>query len=319
MTRTVTLPAAPVELTAQVNYDIELDFDYAYLTVNGVGVHTNLSSPDNPFGQNFGEGITGTSGGYVLLTADLSAYAGQTVDLGFRYWTDGFVVGNGFSVDDISITSLPLDDAETDPGWAYAGFERTNGTVVESFFNAYIAEFRQYEGYDESLKTGPYNFGFLDNPDLQNWVEHFPYQEGLLVWYYDESFEDNNVGDHCLDGRCGGLFLPVDAHPDLLMRPDGQVWRPRIQAYDSTFSLKKTDRVCLHFNSDRQCYGRLRANPRFDDTQSYWVEPNPAIGHFGWASVPLPGYGVSIRILEVRNGSHHGADWMKVRIDFDDD
>ena len=68
-----------------------------------------------------------------------------------------------------------------------------------------------------SLRTGPYNFGFGDTkPD---WVEHFPYQDGLLIWYLDYSFADNNVGDNCLSGRCGGLFLPVDAHPELVAPP----------------------------------------------------------------------------------------------------
>ncbi len=151
----------------------------------------------------------------------------------------------GFGVDEISITGLPVDGAETDPGWTYAGFIRTTGTVTQSFFNAYFAEFRQYRGYDDSLRTGPYNFGFPDTaPD---WVEHFPYQDGLLVWYYDTSFADNNVGDNCLSGRCGGLFLPVDSHPDLLIRPDnGMVWRPRVQSYDATFGLEKTDRsACI--------------------------------------------------------------------------
>ena len=38
--------------------------------------------------------------------------------------------------------------------------------------------------YDQYLKTGPYNFGFADKPDL---VEHFPYQDGLLVTYWDTS------------------------------------------------------------------------------------------------------------------------------------
>jgi immune inhibitor A len=329
MTRSVTLPAGTVTLNAKVNYAIELDWDYAYLTVNGTPVATNLSTSTNPNGQNFGNGITGSSGGnWVDLMADLSTYAGQTVTLGFRYWTDGAVAEPGFGVDDIAITSLPLDDAETDPGWAYNGFILTNGVVTQSFFNAYIAEFRQYVGYDKSLKTGPYNFGFLDNPNRQNWVEHFRYQDGLLVWYYDESFPDNNVGDHCLSGRCGGLFLPVDAHPKLLLRPDGQVWRPRIQAYDSTFGLQRTDRICLNFNSVKKCHGSLKGNPVFDDTKSYWVAPNPSIGNFGWASVPLPGFGVSIRVVSVRSGNddrddnHHdfeglGGGWMKVKVRFD--
>jgi len=317
MTRDVTLPSGSVTLTAKVRYEIELDWDYAYLTVNGEPVQTNLSTDTDPNGQNFGHGITGSSGGeWVDLTADLSAYAGQTVTLGFRYWTDGAVSEAGIGIDDIAITGLPLDDAETDPGWTYNGFIRTTGVVTQSFFNAYIAEFRQYLGYDKSLQTGPYNFGFLDNPDLQNWVEHFPYQEGLLVWYYDESFADNNVGDHCAEGRCGGLYLPVDAHPELLIRPDGLVWRPRIQSYDSPFGLKKTDKVCLHFNSEKSCFGGLRGNPVFDDTQSYWFPPDPDIGHFGWASVPLPGFGVTIRVLDIKHAG--GADWMKVRVSFDD-
>jgi immune inhibitor A len=298
MTRSVTLPAGSITLTAKVKYDIELDWDYAYLTVNGNPVATNLSTNTNPNGQNFGNGITGSSSGnWVDLTANLSAFAGQTVTIGFRYWTDVAVANPGFFVDDIAIPGQPLDDAETDPGWTYIGFTRTGSTVTLSFFNAYFAEFRTYKGYDDGLRTGPYNFGFTG--DLANWVEHFPYQDGLLVWYYDTSFEDNNVGDHCAAGRCGGLYLPVDAHPNLLLRPDGKVWRPRIQSFDSTFGVQATDAICLHLADVEQCYPSLPANPKFDDRQSYWVAPNPAIDHFGWASVPLPGFGVTIRVKSV--------------------
>jgi immune inhibitor A len=298
MTRQVTLPAGAVSLSAKVRYEIELDWDYAYLTVNGTPVATNLSTSTNPNGQNFGNGITGSSGGnWADLTADLSAYAGQTVTLGFRYWTDGAVAESGFGLDDLAITGLPTDGAETDPGWSYAGFIRTTGTVTQSFFNAYFAEFRQYRGYDDSLRTGPYNFGFLNTkPD---WVEHFQYQDGLLVSYYDTSFADNNVGDNCASGRCGGLFLPVDAHPALLLRPDGSVWRPRVQSYDSTFGLEPTDKVTLHVKGAESTFGGLPANPLFDDRQSYWVAPNPAIGNFGWASVPLPATGTTIRVVSV--------------------
>ncbi|MFN2104855.1 MAG: immune inhibitor A domain-containing protein [Candidatus Promineifilaceae bacterium] len=300
MARDFTLPAGSPMLTAKVKYDIELDWDYAYLEVNGTPVETNLSTTTNPNGQNFGFGITGTSGGWADLTADLSAYAGQTVTIGFRYWTDVAVANPGMFVDDIAVDGSPLDDAETEFGWNYNGFIRTGSVVSQSFFNAYFAEFRTYKGYDDGLRTGPYNFGFLDNPALGNWVEHFPYQDGLLVWYYDTSFADNNVGDNCASGRCGGLYLPVDAHPELLLRPDnGQVWRPRIQSYDSTFGLEKTDVVCLHMNSVEGCYGGLPANKKFDDTKSYWVAPDPSIGHLGWASVPLPGTGTTIRVASV--------------------
>jgi immune inhibitor A len=232
MSRSVTLPAGAPSLTAKVNVDIELDWDYAYLTVNGAPIATNLSTNTNPFGQNFGNGITGSSGGWTDLTADLSAYAGQTVTIGFRYWTDGAVANPGIFVDDIAISGQALDDAETDFGWAQNGFIRTGSVVTQSFFNAYFAEFRTYKGYDDGLRTGPYNFGFGNTKP--NWVEHFPYQDGLLVWYYDESFADNNIGDNCLAGRCGGLVLPVDAHPDLLLlrimvRSGAHVFSPTTQ------------------------------------------------------------------------------------------
>ncbi len=298
MTRDVTLPAGAVGLTAKARYDIELDWDYAYLTVNGTPVNTNLSTATNPNGQNFGEGITGNSGGaWVDLTADLSAYAGQTVTIGFRYWTDGAVAEAGFGVDDIAITGQPVDGAESDAGWAFNGFQSTTGTVTQSFFNAYFAEYRNYRGYDDGLRTGPYNFGF---PSMPNKVEHYPYQDGLLVWYYDTSFADNNVGDNCLAGRCGGLDLPVDAHPDLLLRPDnGQVWRPRVQSYDSTFGLDRTDKITLHINNYEQKIGGLPAVSKFDDRVSYWRAPDASIGNHGWSSVPLPATGTTIKVNSI--------------------
>jgi len=118
------------------------------------------------------------------------------------------------------------------------------------------------------------------------------------VWYYDTSYADNNVGDACLAGRCGGLYLPVDAHPSLLLRPDnGKVWRPRIQSFDSTFSLDPVDLVCLHANSQAACYGGGPGNPLFDDTQNYWVPPNSAIGHAGWSGVQVPKTGTTIRVV----------------------
>ena len=299
MSKQVTLPAGTVTLTAKVRYAIEADWDYAYLTVNGTPVTTNLSTAANPNGQNLGNGITGSTGGnWVDLTANLSAYAGQPVTLGWRYKTDGAVAEAGFQVDEITVTGQPSDGAEATGTWTLAGFARTGSQFTKNYFNAYFAEYRVYRGYDEGLRTGPYNFGFLNNPVLQNWVEHYPYQDGLLVWYYDTSFADNNIGDACLAGRCGGMVLPVDANPALMTRPDnGKVWRPRFQAYDSTFGLEPTDPVCLNANSIQQCYGGLAANPLFNDLESYWVPPNPSIGHLGWSGVQVPKTGTTIRVI----------------------
>ncbi len=64
MYKSFNLPAGAT-LTAKVKYNIELDWDYAYLvysTDNGAtwtGMQTNLSTTTNPNGQNYGYGITG--------------------------------------------------------------------------------------------------------------------------------------------------------------------------------------------------------------------------------------------------------------------
>lgn len=288
MTRPITLGAGPVSLSFQANYHIEACWDYAYVEVSTDGgttfepIETSASTDADENGQNFGHGITGTSGTptvcdtfgtpvWVPVTADLSAYAGQTIQLRFRYWTDGAVVGNGFGVDNIEITGLATDGAETDPGWVYDGFDRTTGTTIIPYFNAYVAEYRQYRGYDRSLRTA-YNFGFVNtNPD---WVEFFPYQDGLLISYWDDSQTDNNTSSHPGEG----LILPIDSHPAAMMRGDGGIWRSRIQSYDSTFTLAPTDAITLHWLGLASNHPSQPGVSLFDDANQYWNPLTPAAG-----------------------------------------
>jgi immune inhibitor A len=262
--------AAGSTLAAKVKYNIELDWDYAYLVastdggVTWTGVPTNLSTATDPNGQNFDNGITGISGGWVDLTADLSAYTGPVL-LGFRYWTDTNTGGFGFMVDNLDVTGSPTDGAETDTGWTFApttGFHVTSGTESALFNQYYVAEYRTYKGYDSTLKTGPYFFGYLDDSALQNYVDHFPYQDGLLINYWDTSQKNNNTQQH----PGAGLVLPIDAHPTALLNVNGAVWRNRIQSYDSTFTLDKTDALNnLHVNSVLSPVPSLPAVSVFDD------------------------------------------------------
>jgi immune inhibitor A len=206
-------------------------------------------------------------------------------------------------VDNIVITGHPLDGAESDTGWTYeptGGFTRSTGTESEFFFNAYLSEFRQYRGYDEGLYTGPYNFGFQDNPMLGNWVERFPYQDGLLISYWDTSQGNNNTRVH--PGK--GLILPIDAHPVNMIRADGGDWRGRIAAYDSTFGLEDTDALTLHWNSEPSYHESLPAVPIFDDNIQYWNPDTPVLG------VINPHTGTQIRVKSV---SAHGS-FMQVQV-----
>jgi immune inhibitor A len=314
----VTLPAGTVGLAAKARYNIEEDWDYAYLRVsadNGATwtqVPTNLSRTTDPNGNNLGQGITGVKASWTDLTADLSPWAGKTVQLQFRYKADGAQVGQpgvstpppGLQLDAIAVTGQALDGAETDAGWTFSpadgsGFRATAGSVQRAFFNAYIAENRQYDGYDTSLKTA-YNFGFPTKPDL---VESYPYQNGLLINYWDTSQNDNNVGDH----PGFGLVLPVDAHPEFTHWSNGTLMRNRILSYDSTFGLERTDAITLHNPADGTTgtVASKPAQPVFDDTKTWWFgsDQHGATGSHkgryqpGWYSVDVPKTGTTIRVV----------------------
>ena len=306
MYKSFTLPASAT-LSAKVRYNIELDWDYAYLVASTdggatwTGLPTNLSTATNPNGQNFGSGITGISSGWVDLTANLPA---GNVLLGFRYWTDTNTGGFGFMVDDINTTGFPTDGAESDAGWAYnptTGFHVTTGTETALYDHYYVAELRQYWGYDSTLQVGPYVFGYLNNPTLGNFVDHFPYQDGLLINYWDTSQTNNQTRLH--PGK--GLLLPIDAHYKTLYSVDGGVWRNRIQTYDSTFGLDWTDALNnLHLNSVLSPVPSLPAVSIFDDRTLYYDPTNPQ------GSVMNPNTGTQIR---VQSSSAHG-NFMQVQV-----
>jgi len=281
MYREFDLPANAT-LTAQVRYEIELDWDYAYVIASGDGgatwttVATNLSTDDDPNGQNDGHGITGSSGGeWVQLTADLSAFTGPTL-VGFRYWTDPYVAETGFQVDEIAISGAPVDGGENDAGWTYApegGFRVTTGTESSLHFNAYVAEWRTYWGYDESLRDGPYTFGYWE-PPLWDWVDHYAYQDGLLLTYWDDSQTDNDTSQH--PGQ--GLILPIDAHPQAVLFPTGGPAWSRFQSYDSTFGKQRTDGFQVHYNGQPWREKSRPAVPVFDDNKQYWNPATPLAG-----------------------------------------
>ena len=324
MTKSLTLGAGPIELAFDARYHIEPCWDYAYLQVSTDGgatftnVHTSKSDDPalNVNGQNFGEGISGISGtplacdddlsptpSVVNVTADLSAYANSTVQVRFRYWTDGAAVGEGFGWDNLKVNGAVVDDAETDTGWTFDGFVRTDGTVTTLSSHYYLAEYRKYQGYDRALKLGPYNFvdpaGTEGKP---NWVEHFPYQDGMLVWYWDTSQADNNVSDH--PGQ--GYLLPIDARP-AIMHWSGlttDVARPRLQGYDSTFGLGTTDAFTLHSATLGTLNVPAHAQSRaFNDMKSYYVasDPQDATSDWkaGWNSVDNPHTGTIIRVQSI--------------------
>ncbi|MEV5881927.1 immune inhibitor A domain-containing protein [Streptomyces sp. NPDC052020] len=304
LTRSVDLTGkASAALTLDGWYDIEANYDYLYAEVStdGGAAWTPLdgTADGQPLPRD-GSGkpaLTGSADAHQKLVYPLDAYAGQKIDVRFRYQTDGGVALKGFAADRITVTAdggtLLADDAESaDPAWTASGFSRVGASFTKDYAQYYIAENRQYVSYDKTLKTGPYNFGFASRPD---WVEHYPYQNGLLIWKWDTSQADNNTSVH--PGT--GLLLPVDSHPDALRWSDGTLMRNRVQAYDSPFSLYRTDGITLHKADAATRVPSSRGVPVFDDHRDdYYDESNPTGG------VRVTDTNTKIKIVkEARNGS----------------
>lgn len=285
--------ATSASVTAQVATDIEAGYDFLYTEVSTDGGAT-------------WEEVAVTDGGDLSwneVSTDLSAYAGSTIQFRWRYQTDGGVSQPGAFIDDIEITvdgsPVLTDDVENgDNGWTADGFTRMTGSTSEQVQSYYLAENRVYSGYDKNLETGPYNFGFADRPD---WVERFPYQDGLLVWYINNAYKDNNTRVHPGYGQ----VLPVDARPAPVTFDNGKLLGNRRQPFDATFGKQRTDRVTFHNAGIPETVPSSKGITTFDDSdpERYWSADNP------WSSTKVAGSGTKIEVLKEKK------DEMKLRIE----
>ncbi|MEO8246412.1 MAG: immune inhibitor A domain-containing protein [Chloroflexota bacterium] len=308
LTRTLDLSAVrSATITASAWYDIEAGYDYLYAeySTNGGVDWTQLGQP-----------VDGSSNGrWKGLRYSVPGGSADTL-FQFRYQTDGGVHLAGAFIDDISIKtgkSVFTDNVESgDNGWtADGGFKISTGSEEEVGDRYYIAENRTYVGYDSTLAVGPYQFSFgLTDP---NKVEHFAFEDGLLVWMVDETYGDNNTSEH--PGH--GLALPIDARPAAFKYSDGSAPSNRRQPFDAAFGLHP---ISAGSNIDPEggtlpCYGLhkqiivgkgkaqtvdylcawptdLTAMPQFTDSgvNAYWDSTNPS------NSAKTAGSGVSILV-----------------------
>jgi hypothetical protein len=136
-------------------YDIETNWDYAYVEISTDGGNTFFSIPGNittnydPYGNNRGNGITGSSGGWVEGEFDLNDHVGEEIHLRFHYITDGYVNEEGFYVDDIFPFEryqdvLVLSDAITDTFYEITG--QDEGTY-----------YYKVRAKDQQDQTGPWS------------------------------------------------------------------------------------------------------------------------------------------------------------------
>ncbi len=117
-------------------YNIETDWDYAFIEISTDGVDFvtlpgNITVTTNPNGNNRGDGITGASGDWIEGLFDLSAYVGEDVFIRISYATDSYVEEEGFYIDDISPVALYesiTTVSSTIPDTSYAFTDKPIGT-----------------------------------------------------------------------------------------------------------------------------------------------------------------------------------------------
>ncbi|MBQ1072611.1 immune inhibitor A [Micromonospora sp. C31] len=326
MTRTLDFTGkSSASLSMKARYTIETDYDYMYFEASLDGGQSWTALPflvngepkTDGNGRNALDGSSDTDGDgqadWVDLTVPMDVAAGKVAQFRFHYITDGGVSDGGFFGDAITVTAdgqtVLTDGAENSDGWTFAGgetgFRIVGETSSKAYDNYYIAAHRSYVSYDKYLKTGPYFFGYANTrPD---WVDHYAYQEGLLITYWNTRWPDNNTmpydpqlnpGGHPGEGR----NLTIDSRPKPLYNLTGDPWRARVQVYDAPFSLKKADSFTLRVNSQPSYVRGQAPAPLFDDSKQYWYAELPNHG------VKVPNNGVKIRVLD-QNGTA-----VKIRI-----
>ncbi len=137
-------------------WKIETDYDYAYVEVSTDGgktwkiIATPSGTGANPAGSNLGWGYTGCSGGgetgmgcsgqWINEKVDLSAYAGQKIQVRFEYITDAALSYDSLLLDDISVPEINYTCSfEKDTcGWESQGFARVDNVLPQTFVVQFI-------------------------------------------------------------------------------------------------------------------------------------------------------------------------------------
>lgn len=286
-------PQSRVTVTANAWYDIEANYDFLYGEYSTDGGKSWTSA---------GRALSGAAGwGQVRYSYDA---AGRASLFRFRYQTDGGVHNPGAFIDDVKISAGKIviisDDVESGQGqWLADGlWQLSTGSVTRTTEQYYLVENREYVGFDATLAEGPY--AFTKGITAPNWVDFFKYQNGMLVWYIDDAYADNNVSAH----PGAGSALPVDARPTPFKWSDGTMPGNSRQPFDATFGLEATDPLCIA----KEVQTGTKRDPgtasldacalssapigvfKDIDPQAYYSADNP------YGSVKVAGHGVEVSI-----------------------
>ncbi|MEV7225572.1 choice-of-anchor J domain-containing protein [Polymorphospora sp. NPDC051019] len=110
----VAVPTTDPTLRFLAKYGAEAGYDYGYVVVStdGGATYTAIAG-DKTIDGPLGPSLNGTTNGFEPHSFDLSAYAGQTILVGFRYVSDGGVNEGGLLVDDVTVGGTTVSDGSS--------------------------------------------------------------------------------------------------------------------------------------------------------------------------------------------------------------
>lgn len=254
--------------------DIEAGYDFLYLYV--IDVNTNAKTEIKAYDD--------VTDGWVAEELDLSAFAGKKIKIEFNYVTDGGWVQEGFYVDNISVTAdgkeIFADDAEGAPKFTLDKFIHFDGKG-KMHPTYYLIEYRTHNGMDKGLKNLRRGSSFITS------------DPGMIVWYYDGRYLDNQTSKHPGEGMIG----VVDAHQRV------HYWNndkstpatDRYQLVDAAFGHSKTSEIHIenYATFGSMHYPSLKGIPTFYDRNDYSLKGVETVGKV------LPKYGLQFHLKKV--------------------
>jgi immune inhibitor A len=264
---------SPLTLSFMAHWNIEQDYDYMQLKVDGVAIvgnHTKASNPKHSGVKNYISGtsaaIAGATGAdaWVELRYDLTPYAGQTKRISLVYVTDEASIEYGMAIDDIRLLNgnneLYTDGAESATSsndLLLNGFSRVTDTRPGKE-RRYLIQLRNHSGIDAGLK----NEG---------------YEPGVLLWLENLNHSDNDVFNH--EGEM--LIGVIDADQEII--GNATTTDTDIQIRDAAFSLYNQKA----YSGD----AHLAGSSLFDDSQDFSAPLKPMAG------IKLDELGISMEVI----------------------
>ena len=212
----MTIPAAPATLTADMQWDTEFGFDSGYVQIstdNGA-TWTSLGNADTVDELDAGAddvlvdnlpGFNGDSGGWKAETFDVSAYAGQTVLLSFRYITDINTGGLGWWVDNVRLNGTLLSDGASLTGWQSA--TQLNPVEIDGLHAAARRLHKDHKKISRTtLKLNRRNDGFWTERELDKAITKKADTVSILVMYDEPTESIFDYAPYAL--RVNGVLQP---------------------------------------------------------------------------------------------------------------